>query len=389
LKFPSTLSSLVEYKQKAITAFTFRNSHFRNLVISVLVFSLLFTGVLVFSGNHSDLADQDVSIYGQEAAITAQANNLVSAYGLYIDGSFIAAAENKETIDSALDILLNAKVASLPITNITSYRLRNDVIIEEGEFNPQYIADEATLYKLLGMENEYSFTFVVKSITGEAIDCKLSAEVKATGTKTVEIPYDTDYVDTDLRVAGYEKVVTAGANGVGIENYAYVYHDDVLVEETYLSTEVIEKPTNEIVERGALNADKTVNSLGILASPYHGRISSGYGYREDGFHDGIDIIAISGSCYGHDVYAAMNGTVIQACYSSGLGNNVKIDNGNGIIITYAHLSKILVTKGQTVKTGDVVGQIGATGRATGPHLHFSVEDHGKSVNPLLYLDLDK
>lgn len=352
------------------------------------MFSLLFTGVLVFSGNNSDAAVPDVSLNGEEAAITVQANNLISAYGLYIDGSFIAAAENNEMIDSALQTLLNAKVASLPITNVTSSRLLNDVKIEQGEFNPQYIVDEATLYKLLGMENEYSFTFKVKSITGEAIDCKLSAEVHATGTKTVEIPYDTDYVDTDLKVAGYEKVVTKGSNGVGIENYAYVYHDDVLVEESYISTEVAEKPTNEVIERGVLNANKSVNSLGILASPYHGRVSSGYGYREDGFHDGIDIIAISGSCYGDDVYAAMNGTVIQACYSSGLGNNVKIDNGNGLVIIYAHLSKILVEKGQTVKTGDVVGQIGATGRASGPHLHFTVEDHGKTVNPLLYLDLN-
>lgn len=386
MKLLSTNSALEEYRQKAIT--TLKTSHFRNLVISVLVFSLLFTGVLVFSGNNSDAAVPDVSLNGEEAAITVQANNLISAYGLYIDGSFIAAAENNEMIDSALQTLLNAKVASLPITNVTSSRLLNDVKIEQGEFNSQYIVDEATLYKLLGMENEYSFTFKVKSITGEAIDCKLSAEVHATGTKTVEIPYDTDYVDTDLKVAGYEKVVTKGSNGVGIENYAYVYHDDVLVEESYISTEVAEKPTNEVIERGVLNANKSVNSLGILASPYHGRVSSGYGYREDGFHDGIDIIAISGSCYGDDVYAAMNGTVIQACYSSGLGNNVKIDNGNGLVIIYAHLSKILVEKGQTVKTGDVVGQIGATGRASGPHLHFTVEDHGKTVNPLLYLDLN-
>jgi murein DD-endopeptidase MepM/ murein hydrolase activator NlpD len=291
-------------------------------------------------------------------------------------------------IDSALETLLNAKVASLPITNVTSSRLSNEIRIEPGEFNPQYIADEATLYKLLGMESAYSFTFEVKSITGEAIDCKLSAEVHATGTKTVEIPFETNYVDTDLRTAGYEKVVTAGANGTGVENYAYIYHDDVLVEETYLSTNVTEQPTDKVIERGVLNANKSVQSLGILSSPYPGRLSSGFGYREDGFHNGIDIIAISGSCYGQDVYAAMNGTVIQACYSSGLGNNVKIDNGNGLVITYAHLSKILVTKGQTVTTGDVVGKIGATGIATGPHLHFTVEDHGKAVNPLLYFKLN-
>lgn len=385
MKLLSKQSKLEEYKQKAITKF--KNAHFRNLIISVLVFSLIFTGVLVFSGNNSDATVQIDSIAEEEAALTVQTNNLISAYGLYIDGTFVAAAENQEMIDTALETLLNAKVASLPIANVTSSRLRNEIRIEPGEFNPQYIVDEDTLYKLLGMESEYSFTFEVKSITGEEIDCKLSAEVHATGTKTVEIPFETNYVDTDLRTAGYEKVVTAGANGIGVENYAYVYYDDELVEETYLSTDVTEQPTDKVIERGVLNANKSVNSLGILASPYPGRVSSGFGYREDGFHNGIDIIAIQGSCNGHDVYAAMNGTVIQACYSSGLGNNVKIDNGNGLVITYAHLSKILVTKGQTVKTGEVVGKIGATGIATGPHLHFTVEDHGKAVNPLLYLKL--
>ena len=387
MKLLSKESKLEEYKQKAIAKF--KNSHFRNVTISVLVFSLMFTGVLVFSGNNSEAAVQNVSITEENAAaFTVQANNLISAYGLYIDGTFIAAAESKEMIDSSLETLLNAKVASLPITNVTSSKLRNDVKVELGEFNPQYIADEATLYKLLGMENEYSFTFEVNSITGEAIDCKLSAEVHATGAKTVEIPFETNYVDTDLRTAGYEKVVTTGANGTGVENYAYVFHDNVLVEENYISTEVTDQPTDKVIERGVLNSNKTVNSLGILASPYNGKVSSGFGYREDGYHDAIDIVAISGSCRGHDAYASMNGTVIFAGTSSGLGKNVKIDNGNGMILTYGHLSNISVEKGQTVQTGDVVGQIGSTGRASGPHLHFEVEVNGKNVNPLLYLKLN-
>jgi murein DD-endopeptidase MepM/ murein hydrolase activator NlpD len=349
----------------------------------------MFTGVLVFSGNNNEAAVQSASFTEEDtAAFTVQTNNLINAYGLYIDGTFIAAAESKDMIDTALNTLLNAKVASLPIPNVTSSRLRNDIRVESGEFNSQYIADQAMLYKLLGMENEYSFTFEVKSITGEAIDCKLSAEVHATGSKTVEIPFETNYVDTDLRTAGYEKVVNAGANGTGVENYAYVYYDDALIEESYVSTEVTDQPTDKVIERGVLNANKSVNSLGILASPYNGKLSSGYGYREDGFHDGIDIVAISGSCKGHDAYASMNGTVIFAGYSSGLGNNVKIDNGNGLIITYGHLAKVAVKTGQSVQTGDVVGQIGATGRASGPHLHFKVEYNGKSVNPLLYLKLN-
>jgi murein DD-endopeptidase MepM/ murein hydrolase activator NlpD len=126
-------------------------------------------------------------------------------------------------------------------------------------------------------------------------------------------------------------------NGTGTENYENIYNDDKLVESIYISTDVVTKPADKVIERGVLKTSKTINSLGVLSSPYDGKISSGYGPRADGFHEGIDIVAISGSCKGANAYASLSGTVIQACYSSGLGNNVKIDNGNGFILIYAHL----------------------------------------------------
>jgi murein DD-endopeptidase MepM/ murein hydrolase activator NlpD len=64
---------------------------------------------------------------------------------------------------------------------------------------------------------------------------------------------------------------------------------------------------------------------------------------------------------------------------------VEIDHGNGFTTRYAHLSKILVKKGDTIATGDAVGKVGSSGRSTGPHLHYEVRRNGDPLNPLRFL----
>jgi len=99
-------------------------------------------------------------------------------------------------------------------------------------------------------------------------------------------------------------------------------------------------------------------------------------------HTGIDI----GLPLGNPIYAADDGVVITAGWnSSGYGNYIIIDHGNGIHTLYGHASKLGVKKGDRVKKGDVIGAIGSTGRSTGPHLHFEVRINGNKVNPLDYL----
>lgn len=117
-------------------------------------------------------------------------------------------------------------------------------------------------------------------------------------------------------------------------------------------------------------------------------ISSYFGYRSDPFteskryHSGIDLAAKRGT----PVHASGKGKVIYASYSyGGYGNMVKIDHGFGYVTVYAHLNKINVSKGQTINRGDVLGQVGSTGRSTGPHLHYEVQKDGQTVNPLKYM----
>jgi len=122
-----------------------------------------------------------------------------------------------------------------------------------------------------------------------------------------------------------------------------------------------------------------------------GRLSDRFGYRIDPFtdikrhHDGIDISARIGT----KVHAAAAGIVIKAITSytpgHGYGKEVVIDHGNGMRTRYAHLSKVLVKKGQKVKRWEVIGKVGRTGRTTGPHLHYEVLVNNKPVNPAYYI----
>lgn len=116
-------------------------------------------------------------------------------------------------------------------------------------------------------------------------------------------------------------------------------------------------------------------------------ITSAYGMRYDPItrvrskHTGVDI----GARHGSNIVAANSGTVVTSGWSSkGYGNYVVINHGGGMSTLYAHMSKRLVSKGQTVSKGDVIGLVGSTGYSTGPHLHFEILKNGDDTNPMNY-----
>ncbi|MCL4811326.1 MAG: peptidoglycan DD-metalloendopeptidase family protein [Vicinamibacteraceae bacterium] len=120
-----------------------------------------------------------------------------------------------------------------------------------------------------------------------------------------------------------------------------------------------------------------------LHLPFEARTSSAYGWRSDPFHgksrfhSGIDLAA----AYGREVPVAAAGRVTFAGERGAYGQLVVVEHANGVETRYAHLSGIEVTAGQQLALGDVVGRVGQSGRATGPHLHFEVLLNGERVDP--------
>jgi murein DD-endopeptidase MepM/ murein hydrolase activator NlpD len=121
--------------------------------------------------------------------------------------------------------------------------------------------------------------------------------------------------------------------------------------------------------------------------PIEGRVASSFGEREDpingegAFHSGLDIDAP----YGTPVRAAADGAVSDASMGAGYGREVTLNHGHEVLTLYGHLSAIAVVPGQHVIRGQVIGYVGQSGRATGPHLHYEVRVHNVPVNPHKYL----
>lgn len=173
--------------------------------------------------------------------------------------------------------------------------------------------------------------------------------------------------------AAKQRVVAAAERNLA----AWNRQEDRLVAESRRITELLRN----------VGTGRPVSGSGTLAWPLDGQVSSGFGYRVHPIfhvrrmHTGIDIPAATGV----PIRASAGGVVLSAGWRGGYGKCVVIDHGRGLSTLYAHMSQILVSEGQEVARGAIIGRVGSTGYSTGPHLHFEVRINGTPVNPLPYL----
>jgi len=139
---------------------------------------------------------------------------------------------------------------------------------------------------------------------------------------------------------------------------------------------------------GTAGAADLPASSGQLQYPIPGApITSPFGYRihpiygDARLHTGVDF----GADTGDPIHAAADGVVASAGSLGGYGNATVIEHGGGIATLYGHQSEILVSEGERVTAGEVIGRVGCTGACTGPHLHFEVRVNGEPVDPMGYL----
>ena len=200
----------------------------------------------------------------------------------------------------------------------------------------------------------------------------------------VGIPLDANIGELAILVNGKETHITVAEHAyreqrITVENQSFVEQNQEQLDRIWSERTIIDAVLTSFTEL-------PVEGIS-LAAPVPGARSSSFGYRRffndqpRSPHKGMDISAGSGQ----PISAPREGLIAATGDYFFNGNTVLIDHGQGFVTMYCHLSEIAVKKGQSVVTGDVIGAVGATGRVTGPHLHFGTYLNGTAVDPAIFL----
>ena len=373
-----------------------------------------------------------------EKLLSSSGSALVRACGIYIDGEFLCAVRNEADAVSVFDSLIypakkNAEKGSVVafVEEIDyvqglypddesvlwdSYRLKTT--LSRPESRAQYYkvkkGDTASsiakrhklsLSKLYALNPNVNFSKKLRrntTLTVRAQSDYVRIKVMKPRTLVYRIPYEKVTRESSSMLKGTKKVTQQGQYGEKQVTSLVTYINGVRTYSTVVSEKQTKAPVNEVTLVGTKSPYSGYS--GSSYSPSYGysgfawptrgaySLSSGYGYRSASisgwsYHGGVDIVR-GGPSAGIPVVASASGTVVTAyAGSTGYGNTVVIDHGNGYQTRYAHMQwgSICVYTGQKVYQGQQIGRIGATGNATGPHLHFEILKNGSKVNPLPYI----
>lgn len=186
---------------------------------------------------------------------------------------------------------------------------------------------------------------------------------------------ETQYIDDDTMYSNQSVVVQAGSEGYREVVAVVQYENNAEISRDIIKEVLLVESVPRIVRRGTLTPPTYIKPIA------GGYLTSGFGARWGTIHRGVDW----GVPTGTSVKASSAGVVVRAGWFSGYGICVDIQHPNGTMTRYAHLSKALVSVGQTVSQNQEIARSGNTGDSTGPHLHFEIRVGGTAVNPLPYL----
>ncbi|NLD19996.1 MAG: peptidoglycan DD-metalloendopeptidase family protein [Clostridiales bacterium] len=327
----------------------------------------------------------------QIPVVLADGSVITPPWNITVDGEKVALVESEEAAQKTLNDIIeeyNSKneednvVLDIEIKETTEV---NPMKIEHGDENPEIMTVREAKEKLMKGDDGDGYITVVT--TEEQV-------------KKETIEFEEEYkAEPDLYV-GETKVETEGREGSKKVTKKVVKENGETVDEEVTDEEVIKEPQEQIVLAGTrtydgygggeygeadagVSYDRTAiySTLGTPVDKVY--VSSWFGQRWGRLHRGIDFALAQGS----NIYAADGGKVYFVGVSGGYGNVIKVDHGNGMQTYYAHCSKMLVSQGQSVARGEVIGLVGSTGNSTGSHLHFEVIVNGGCVNPAGLLGL--
>ncbi|MEH7481302.1 peptidoglycan DD-metalloendopeptidase family protein [Neobacillus drentensis] len=305
----------------------------------------------------------------------------------------------KENESRLLDVRLSKNV-SFSVENIVPEKMMSAeeavTFLQKGTLEEQkYVINEGDVLEMIAQDHDLTLAEILAVNPGLKGDTFLKIGEKINITvpkpfievivdkevnKKEEIPFKNTVVEDSSLLKGETKVKQEGKSGSRSVTYKITEQNGVAVQKVESNATVLEQPVNQIVIKGT----KVIPSRGEgnFAWPtVGGYVSSKQGPRWGRMHKGIDIARPSN----RTIKAADNGVVVSAGWGGGYGNKIVIDHQNGFRTLYGHMSSLKVRVGQTVSKGTSIGVMGATGDATGVHLHFEVYKNGSLVNPLSYL----
>lgn len=297
-----------------------------------------------------------------------------NAYEVYMNGKHLAYIESKEKFYNAKkDIELKLEKRFGKIT------LKDDVKF-------QYVA---VSLKDLSSSNSLSEAIIKNSITTVS-----GVLMKSDGKKVAFLANENEITKVLDTIKDIYKQKDNNSDFKLKNNVTYI-KEDVSISEIKTTEEIVKiinentknslvsfVKQNETSKSQNLSLSRSSSLANIMHIPSRGGITSPFGVRWGKMHNGIDI----GASMGDPIYAAMDGKVCCTEWEDGYGNVIKIDHGEGVQTIYAHCSSIEVKMGECVKQGEKIGQVGSTGRSTGPHVHFEVRIDNVPQNPLKYLN---
>ena len=356
-------------------------------------------------------------------------DNLTHACGIYVDGEFICAVKNESDAKSVFHNILapyeqiaetEGYVVSFAQTiDYVQGLYRDDAAVmwDVSKLNEvvggnkseavMYTVEEGDTIESIAENNDVTQSSLEKANPdydwdtmeqGDVITLKAAVKfvnIKRTVTSTEvrDVPFETVEKRDETKYSGYRLVEQSGENGVERVTKTMIYVDGELVDTQY-SYETIVESIDEIVVVGTKTYYDGVyigspSDSGFLwPAPSCHYVSSPYGWRSSGWHNGVDLVRSGGGANGTPVVASMGGTVeVVQRSNSGYGNMVLINHGNGYKTRYAHMisGSITVSVGDRVEAGQTIGRVGSTGNSTGPHLHFEVIYKGETQNPMNYI----
>ena len=309
----------------------------------------------------------------QEIDLTKQEISTVQAYIERLQQQI----DVKTTELEAAEVALDQKEEEFALTVRTTYE-QGDISYLEVLLNSSSFSDLLSRMEIITSLMDYNQK-VVDEYTAAKEDIEQKRDdLQQTQDEQKDYEENLNYKVEDLAASEAEQAALQES----IEAYkaeSEAEYDRIAAEMQSVSDQIAELSRQSAASGSVPAGDGTLiwptPSCTTNSSAYGWRIHPIYGTMK--FHAGEDIPA----GYGADILAAASGTVVTAGWVSGYGNYTVIDHGGGMMTAYGHQSQILVSVGETVTQGQLIGKVGSTGNSTGPHLHFEVYINGETVDP--------